>query len=88
MMMRYHFGLGVGHVFSHYRTPPVHVAVSPDSRDLGENTEVEGGNEVEDSESEDDEPMVDYAEQSGSSTESLNEFEGMYDFELDVDYEN
>jgi hypothetical protein len=82
MMMRYHFGLRVGHVFSHYHTLPVHVAVSPDSRDLGENTEVEGGNEVEDSESEDDEPMVDYAEQSGSSTESLN------NFELDVDYEN
>lgn len=88
MMMRFHFGLGVGHVFSHYRTPTVRDTVSPDIRDPCENTEVEGGNEEEDSESEDDEPMVDYAEQLGSSTESLDEFEGMYDSELDVDYEN
>lgn len=38
MMMRFYFGPEVGHVFSHYRTPPVHAAVTRDVQDTFDNT--------------------------------------------------
>ncbi|KAG0701858.1 hypothetical protein DFH29DRAFT_999849 [Suillus ampliporus] len=102
MLMHFHFGLGVGHVYSHHRATQVVVqqddiaAQSVFTRHIREDDEGarnsgeddEGATDDEDDD--DDIPMVDPAEQwYESSQESLLEqYEEMYKSELELDYEN
>jgi hypothetical protein len=93
MMMQFHFGLGVGHVFSHYSSPQVEVpvtrGVSCVMEEAESGDEEEEGNSSESEKDDDCSPMVDCDEQFGSSTESLiGEFEEMYDSEVELDYKN
>ncbi|KAG2742745.1 hypothetical protein P692DRAFT_20879278 [Suillus brevipes Sb2] len=97
MLMRFHFGLGVGHVYSHHRNAQamhqrddsaVQCRVEEsDEEDCQSRDENES---MQDDEDDDDVQMMDPAEQwYGSSQESLVEqFEAMYESELELDYEN
>lgn len=97
MLMRFHFGLGVGHVYSHRRNAQamhqrddsavqrrVEESDDEDSQSRDENESMQ------DDEDDDDVQMMDPADQwYGSSQESLVEqFEAMYESELELDYEN
>jgi hypothetical protein len=97
MLMRFYFGLGVGHVYSHYRpTQPepegaAHAAFTHDVEDVGQIDEVEDEEDSEDDEDEDDDTKggSDVERWFSSSNESLlGQFDEMYDSEVDLDYEN
>lgn len=99
MVMRFHFGLGVGHVYSHHRpTQPelqpegsvTHATLTHDDEDLVETDEVEN---QEDSEDDDEDSSTrggsDVEQWFSSSNESLlDQFNEMYDSEVSLDYEN
>jgi hypothetical protein len=95
MLMRFHFGLGVGHVYSHHRPKqPVpkaaaHAVLAHDFEDLRDE-EVEDQEDSED-DSEDDGTQggSDVEQWFGSSNESLiDQFNEMYDSDVELDYEN
>lgn len=97
MLMRFHFGLGVGHVYSHYRLTHVGPKEGGSNGEHHAETgieeeyvEYEGeGEEHEDEEREDEEREELTLEQRfGTSYESLTYFNDMYDSELELDYEN
>jgi hypothetical protein len=102
MLMRFHFGLGVGHVYSHYRTTPAELqreggTVHHDVQDFLDNAEVDevdndygnGDGYEDDIESEDDITYESDADARSASNDSLSEeSEEMYDSELELDYEN
>lgn len=96
MLMRFHFGLGVGHVSSHYRPTQsvpkaaAHAALTHDFEDLGQTDEVEDQEDSED-DGEDDSTQgeSDVEQWFGSSNESLiDQFNEMYDSDVELDYEN
>lgn len=88
--MQFHFGLGVGHVFSHYCSPQAQVATTCGSSHAEESEHRDENESDSDSDKDNDcAPMINCTEQLGSSVKSLiGEFEGMYNSELDLDYEN
>lgn len=99
MLMRFHFGLGVGHTYSHYRTSQAnsqdkYIAGFLDDVDTEDDEEV--GSHSEDGEEDDAEDQQDEGsdseateQQFGSSRESLlSQFDEMYDSDLELDYEN
>jgi hypothetical protein len=97
MLMCFHFGLGIGHVYSHHRNvQATHQRDGSAVQCLIEESDEEDGNSrdenegMQDDEDDDDVQMMDLAEQwYGSSQESLVEqFEEMYESELELDYEN
>jgi hypothetical protein len=96
MLMHFHFGLGVGHVYSHCYAHFEPQGGSADVQHTAENgtedeyEEYEDDEEDKDEESEDDCTMGELTlEQHFSvSNESLSHFGEMYDSELEVDYEN
>jgi hypothetical protein len=89
--MRFHFGLGVGHVYSHYRG-----ALQPEGSAKGipeDDMDFDGEIDDHDSQSEEEEDGTSrveaVGERFGASNESLLEhFDEMYDSEVDLDYEN
>ncbi|KAG1749279.1 hypothetical protein EDB19DRAFT_1904794 [Suillus lakei] len=100
MLMCFHFGLGVGHIYSHHSTlqsEPLHGAsarqavIAHDIEVPIDNIEVTEGN-IEDKEDDEDNeaPRSGGLEQQfGSSNKSLlSQFNEMYDSELELDYEN
>ncbi|KAG2343737.1 hypothetical protein BDR05DRAFT_947857 [Suillus weaverae] len=99
MLMRFHFGLGVGHAYSHHRlTQPelhpegsaAHAAFTHDVEDPGEMDGV-GGEEDSEDDNEDDstESGSDIERRFGSSDESLlDQFNEMYNSNVSLDYEN
>lgn len=99
MLMRFHFGLGVGHVYSHYRL--THVGPKEGGSNVEhhvengieeeyEEYEGESESEGEDEEREDDGTIsgLTLEQRFGASYESLTHFNDMYDSELELDYEN
>lgn len=94
MLMQFHFGLGVGHIYFHYRVTqagPQHASTSLQPS-LTDGVEEPANNvEVDEYEYEDDgtEDGLDIEGSLSSSNESLLEqFDQMYDSEVDLDYEN
>jgi hypothetical protein len=103
MLMRFHPGLGVGHVYSH-RCPmqpepepePEHsaaqTAFTHNFEDLREIDEAEDQEDSEDDNDDDDEGTEDGSDAEqwfGSSNKSLlDQFDKMYDSEISLDYEN
>lgn len=99
MLMRFHFGLGVGHVYSHHRAAHIiqqdgmaaqyHVGEADDD-DTAFWEDDKGSQDEEEDDDDDDTPMNHSGERwYGSSQESLVEqFEEMYESELALDYEN
>jgi hypothetical protein len=100
MLMRFHFGLGVGHVYSHHRTTQaelqregshVQAVFTHDVQDPPDSGEIdEDGSEDEDEDEDEDDAMVGAIGQQFSASDDslLEEFEEMYDSELVLDYEN
>jgi hypothetical protein len=95
MLMRFHFGFGVGHVYSHYRSTQVELreVVTDETEDADESEtsdEAEGADVFEEDEDEDGTSgELTFEERFSSSNESLlSQFGQMYDTELEVDYEN
>ncbi|KAG2120561.1 uncharacterized protein F5147DRAFT_766475 [Suillus discolor] len=97
MLMRFHFGLGVGHVYSHQRAMQVIVQqndITAQSTFVGEDDEDARNSRESDEGATDNEDedvlIVDPTEQwCGSSQSSLLEqYEEMYDSEVELDYEN
>jgi hypothetical protein len=92
MLMRFHFGLGVGHVYSHYRGAPAGLQPEVSTNGLPEDETNVDGDDYESESEEDDEstPRVEVVgERFGDSNESLLEqFDEMYDSDVDLDYEN
>jgi hypothetical protein len=100
--MRFHFGLGVGHVYSHHLAPQAAIqqdniaAQSASTSHVGEDDEdarnsgEDDEGEIDDEDDDNENPMVNPAEQwYGSSQESLLEhYEEMYASEVELDYEN
>ena len=97
--MRFHFGLGVGHVYSHHRPAQpelqpegsaAHAAFTHDVEDPGEIDEVEDQEDSEDDDQDDGtEGGSDVEQWFSSSNESLlDQFDEMYDSEAPLDYEN
>jgi len=93
MLMRFHYGLGVGHIYSHRR---VSLTGSQQTCNPGaghilsdDGDEDDGDEEDEDDGSEDDQ-MVQHGDlEFGSSSESLGtDFDEMYCDDLELDYEN
>lgn len=85
MLMRYHYGLGVGHVYSH------HCSSLPESWDNSIVEQVESDIEdVIDGQSEDNEDDPQCPDQEfNSSQESLESgFDEMYGSDLELDYKN
>jgi hypothetical protein len=93
MLMRFHFGLGIGHVYSHHRVsqaePPHRGVAEQDDGEVEDNYE-----EAEEDdcafEGEDGEPRVQgVVPLFGSSNDSLvSQFDEMYGSEVELDYEN
>lgn len=93
--MRFHFGLGVGHTYSHHRTSQ---AQSQDEylanfehnlQDFEDSKEVESHDDDEEQDDSESEVEVEVSEQQfSSSSESLSEFHEMYNSDLELDYEN
>lgn len=91
--MRFHFGLGVGHTYSHHRTSQ---AGSKDAYLAGFEHNVQDCGDAESHDEDEEEDDSDFErdgevseEQFGSSSESLSsEFHEMYDSDLELDYEN
>jgi len=100
MLMRFHFGLGVGHVYSHCRQTVLQrdgsaaqSVSTPHAREIDDDNGSLGDEEEaaqDDEDDEDEHPLVYPTEQwYGSSQESLIEqYEEMYASELELDYEN
>jgi hypothetical protein len=96
--MRFHFGLGVGHVYSHYRGAPAGLQPELSTHDISdedENVEEDVddyGFESEDEDEDEDEGtsrVEAVGERFGDSNESLLEqFAVMYESDVDLDYEN
>jgi hypothetical protein len=93
MLMRFHFGLGVGHTYSHHRTSQAGfqdaylAGFEHDIQDCGDAESHDEDEEEEDSDFERDSEVPE--EQFSSSSESLSsEFHEMYDSDLELDYEN
>lgn len=95
MLMRFHFGLGVGHVYSHYRATEVElrredIALHTSSNhyvdDTANDAEVsDDDNDGSDDESDGTDSGLDIV---GSNESLLAQFDEMYDREVDLDYEN
>lgn len=93
MLMHFHFGLGVGHVYSHKRTlqteSPHRGVVGQDDSEVNENYEED---EEEDSSSEEEDGYLraqDVVLPFGFSNESfISQFDEMYGSEVELDYEN
>lgn len=102
MLMCFHFGLGVGYIYSHHCTSesePLNGAstrpaiIAHDIEVPIDNLKVVEGDEEdeEDSASEDDETSISHGleQQFGSSNKLLSsQFDEMYNSELELDYEN
>ncbi|KAG2159196.1 uncharacterized protein EDB93DRAFT_1245012 [Suillus bovinus] len=99
MLMHFHFGLGMGHVYSHYRL--MHVGLKEGSSNVEHHAENgieeeykeykgKSESEGEDEEREDDGTIsgLTLEQHFGASSESLTHFNDMYDSELELDYEN
>jgi len=93
--MRFHFGLGIGHVYSHHRDaqPDLQQARNTVHVVPADYTGVEGDVQEYNSESEEEDDGTSrvevIGERFGASTESLLEqFGEMYDSDVDLDYEN
>lgn len=95
--MRFHFGLGVGHTYSHHRTSQAgsqdaylagfehNVQDCGDAESHDEDEEEDDSDLERDSDSDSEVPE----QQFSSSSESLSsEFHEMYDSDLELDYEN
>ncbi|KAG1738145.1 uncharacterized protein EDB91DRAFT_1054736 [Suillus paluster] len=95
MLMWFHFGLGVGHTYSHYHTSQAEsqdeylAGFAHNAQDIGDEEEVESHDEEDEDEEEDCERENGPEQQFGSSSESLlSELRDMYDSDLELDYEN
>jgi hypothetical protein len=107
--MRFHFGLGVGHVYSHHRaTPAEHQREDSAGKDPAGDGDGDGDEDEDededgdgdedrdgdgdgdgDGDEEEDDGANAIERRSISSNESLSEqFDEMYDSEVDLDYEN
>ncbi|KAG2113778.1 uncharacterized protein F5147DRAFT_770419 [Suillus discolor] len=90
MLMCFHYGLGVGHVYSHHQSSLTESQRgSPSTEEVVDDVEssMDDGTSVED---EDEDPNIQDGElEFGSSRESLgSEFDGMYGSDIELDYEN
>jgi hypothetical protein len=96
MLMRFHFGLGVGHVYSHYRATEVgllqredialHTSSNHDVDESANDAEVsDDDHDDSDDESDGSDSGLDIV---GSNESLLDQFDEMYDREVDLDYEN
>ncbi|KAG2047193.1 hypothetical protein BDR06DRAFT_1032526 [Suillus hirtellus] len=93
MLMRFHFGLGVGHVYSHYhftQVKPREVVTGDEVEDTDEeDANEEDANEEDADDADSIRDGLTLEERFNSSNESLlSQFGQMYDSELEVDYEN
>lgn len=90
MLMRFHFGLGVGHVYSHYRTTQVGIQREGTPFHLPLDVEYPADDvEVDEDDDEGTEDELDIEDSPSSSNESLlDPLDEMYDSEVDLDYEN
>jgi hypothetical protein len=94
MLMRFHFGLGVRHVYSHYRSAPADLLPEGNTQCIPEDdVDVDGDTDDYDSESQEDDDGASrvevVGERFGDSNESLSEqFDEMYGSDIDLDYEN
>lgn len=99
MLMRFHFGLGVGHVYSHHRPtqpepqPEGSAAYATSPHDVEDSVETDEVENQEDSEDDDEdggtEGGSDAEQWFSSSNESLvDQFNKMYDSDVSLDYEN
>jgi hypothetical protein len=92
MLMRFHFGLGVGHVYSHYRGAPAGPQPEGSTNSVPED-DVDVNDFDYDFETEEEDDSTSrvqvVGEGFGDSNESLLEqFDQMYDSDVDLDYEN
>ncbi|KAG1740715.1 hypothetical protein EDD22DRAFT_959142 [Suillus occidentalis] len=91
MLMRFHFGLGVGHVYSHYRGAPAGLQPEVSTHDISDEDENDEDADDYGFESEDEgiSRVEAVGERFGDSDESLLEqFADMYESDVDLDYEN
>jgi len=95
MLMCFHFGFGVGHVYSHYRSMQVKLweVITDETKDADESEtldEAKGADVFEEDEDEDGTSgELTFEECFSSSNKSLlSQFGQMYNNELEVDYEN
>jgi hypothetical protein len=88
--MRFHFGLGVGHVYSHYRTMQAGIQQEGTPFHLPLDVEYPTDDmEVDEDDNEGTEDELDIEDSPSSSKESLlDPLDEMYDSEVDLDYEN
>lgn len=95
MLMRFHFGLGVGHIYSHHPTSQdVPVPGGSAEQDDGQVVDDYNEDEGQEDDSSDEEEGGDLRTQnvlqgSDSSSESLiSQFNEMYGSDVELDYEN
>jgi hypothetical protein len=95
MLMQFHFGLGVGHTYSHHRTSQAEsqdeylAGLEHNVHDFGDDEEVESHDEDEEDNSDCERDSKVAEQQFSSSSESVSsEFDEMYDSDLELDYEN
>lgn len=93
MLMRFHYGLGVGHVYSHHRATQVelqqdditfHASLNDDVEDPTDDTEIHDDTD----ESDGTDEGSDIEQPFGSNESLLDQFDEMYDSEVPLDYEN
>jgi hypothetical protein len=91
--MRFHFGLGVGHVYSHHRATQVelqqeditlHASLNDDVEDPTDDMETHDDTD----ESDGTDEGLDIEQPFGSNESLLDQFDEMYDGEVVLDYEN
>jgi hypothetical protein len=98
MLMRSHYGLGVGHVYSHrdILDPPPNTTIDPQEIIDDSNVSDDGGNNLENQESDESESEYDYTgveeevlfdqEKNGSTESIVEELDNMF-IEHEFDYE-
>jgi len=92
--MQFHFGLGVGHVYSHYHSAPADLFPEGNTQCIPkDDVDVDGDTDDYDSELQEDDDGTSrvevVGERFGDSNESLSEqFNEMYRSNIDLDYEN
>jgi hypothetical protein len=93
MLMHFHFGLGVGHVYSHHcatqvelqwEDNPLHASFNHDAEGPTDDLEINDDSD----ESDDTDGTLDVEQPFGSNKSLLDQFDEMYDGEVDLDYEH